>query len=48
MKTRKLHKITGLILLLPFIAWSATAVFFLIRPAYEQAYERLAVREYPL
>ena len=48
MKTRKLHKTIGLILLLPFIAWSATAVFFLIRPAYKQAYERLVVKEYPM
>jgi hypothetical protein len=45
---RRRHKLTGLILLLPFIAWSATAVFFLVRPRYEQAYETLAVRHYPL
>jgi hypothetical protein len=45
---RRRHKLTGLILLLPFIAWSATAVFFLVRPRYEQAYETLAVRQYPL
>lgn len=47
-KTRELHKIAGIILLLPFLAWSATAVFFLVRPAYEQAYARLEVRQYPL
>jgi hypothetical protein len=45
---RHRHKLTGLILLLPFIAWSATAVFFLVRPRYEQAYETLAIRHYPL
>ncbi|HTQ99057.1 MAG TPA: hypothetical protein VMH83_03665 [Candidatus Acidoferrum sp.] len=33
---------------MPFIAWSLTAVFFLVRPRYEQAYETLAVRTYPL
>ena len=48
MTTRKLHKTIGLILLLPFIAWSLTAVFFLVRPNYEEAYERLVVREYPM
>jgi hypothetical protein len=47
-KTRELHKLLGLILLLPFIAWSATAVFFLVRPAYEEAYARLEVKQYPL
>lgn len=35
-------------LLLPFMAWSATGLFFLLRPAYEQAYEQLAVKQYPL
>lgn len=48
MKTRKLHKISGLILLLPFAAWSATAIFFLVRPGYDQAYESLEVKQYPL
>lgn len=48
MNPRRLHKITGLILLLPFISWSLTAVFFLVRPRYEQAYEVLSVRQYPL
>lgn len=48
MTLRKLHKTIGLILLLPFVTWSLTAVFFLVRPRYEQAYETLAVRAYPL
>lgn len=48
MKLREQHKYLGIVLLLPFIAWSATGVFFLVRPRYEQAYEQLAVREYPL
>jgi len=45
---RKLHRTAGIIMLLPFIAWAATAVFFLVRPAYEQAYERLMIRHYPI
>lgn len=48
MKTRTLHKIAGIILLLPFLAWSATGVFFLVRPAYAQAYAPLELRTYPL
>lgn len=45
---RKRHRIVGIVMLLPFLAWAATAVFFLVRPAYEQAYEPLSVRSYPL
>lgn len=48
MKLREQHKYLGIVLLLPFMAWSATAVFFLVRPRYEQAYEQLQVREYPI
>ena len=34
-------------MLLPFIAWSASAVFFLVRPGYDEAYERPTVQQYP-
>ena len=47
-QTRQLHKILGITMLLPFLAWSATAVFFLVRPAYEDAYARLEPKQYPL
>lgn len=45
--TRSFHKILGLIMLLPFIAWSTSAVFFLVRPGYDEAYERPTVQQYP-
>ncbi len=45
---RRLHRVAGIVLLLPFLAWSTTAMFFLIKPGYDQAYERLDVRLYPL
>ena len=48
MNRRKIHRLTGILLLLHFIAWSTTAVFFLVRPAYEQAYEQLLVRQLPV
>lgn len=48
MNRRKFHRFTGILLLLPFVAWSTTAVFFLFRPAYEQAYEQLQVRQLPM
>ncbi len=42
------HKLVGTILLLPFIAWSLTGIFFLVRPGYEEAYERIPVWTYPI
>jgi len=45
---RSLHKYLGMVLLLPFIAWSATALFFLLRPAWPEAYASLEVRALPL
>jgi len=46
MITRKQHRLLGGILLFPFIAWSLTGIFFLVRPAYEQAYSSLSPRTY--
>jgi hypothetical protein len=46
MITRKQHRLLGGILLLPFIAWSFTGIFFLMRPAYEQAYSVLSPKTY--
>lgn len=48
MSPRSLHKYLGMLLLLPFIAWSATALFFLLRPAWPEAYASLELRTYPL
>lgn len=41
MKQRRVHRWLGTTLLLPFIAWSLTAMFFLLRPAYTDAYAAL-------
>lgn len=46
MITRKQHRLLGTILLLPFITWSVTGIFFLVRPAYEQAYATLSPKTY--
>ena len=43
---RKQHRLLSGILLLPFIAWSLTGIFFLVRPAYEQAYSVLSPKTY--
>lgn len=42
------HRLIGIVLLLPFIAWSLTGVFFLVRPGFAEAYERVPVRQYSL
>lgn len=42
------HRWTGIVLLLPFMAWSLTGIFFLVRPGYDEAYERVPVRQYSL
>lgn len=47
-KSRKLHKIIGLILVLPMLGWTITGVIFFIKPGYQGAYEQLSVKTYPL
>ncbi len=48
MKIRTLHKVIGLALLLPFMAWIVTALVFYFKPGYAGAYESLQVKTYPL
>lgn len=48
MNLSKHHKLLGVLLLLPFIAWSLTGIFFLFRPAYAAAYAQLLPQTYPL
>ena len=48
MKIRKLHRLIGLVLLLPFLGWVITGFVFFIKPGYAAAYETLAPKTYPL
>lgn len=48
MKTRKLHRLIGLVMVLPFIAWAITGMIFFIKPGYGDAYAPLPVKTYPL
>jgi hypothetical protein len=48
MTTRSLHRILGLVMLLPFAGWAITGAVFFVKPGYAAAYEQLAVRTYPL
>lgn len=45
---KKQHRLIGILLMLPFIVWSLTAVFFLVRPGFQEAYEAVPVRQYEL
>lgn len=48
MKSRKIHKIVGLLLVLPMFGWIITGMVFFIKPGYKNAYDQLAIKTYPL
>ena len=48
MRARKLHRIIGIVLLLPFFGWTLTGFVFFIKPGYAGAYEILNPKTYPL
>jgi uncharacterized iron-regulated membrane protein len=45
---RKLHRVIGLVMLLPLVAWAATGAVFFTKPGYGAAYDALTVRTYPI
>jgi hypothetical protein len=48
MKTRKWHRLIGLVMLAPFTGWAITGSIFSLKPGYAGAYEILQPRSYPL
>jgi hypothetical protein len=48
MRIRKLHRIIGLVLVVPFLGWVITGLVFFIKPGYSGAYELLQPKTYPL
>lgn len=48
MDLRRVHKIIGLVLLLPFLGWIVTALIFYVKPGYAEAYASLQCKTYPL
>ena len=48
MRTRTVHRIIGIILLIPFVGWAITGLVFFIKPGYTGAYEVLSPRFYPI
>ena len=47
-KLAKVHRVFGIILLIPFLGWAVTGFIFFIKPGYDAAYDTLAVKTYPL
>lgn len=48
MLIRKLHRVIGMIMVLPFLGWAVTGIVFFLKPGYAGAYESLQVKTYPL
>lgn len=48
MKSKRIHRTIGLLLVLPVIGWTITGVIFFIKPGYDAAYDQLVVKTYPL
>lgn len=45
---RRLHRIIGVVLILPMIGWAVTGFVFFVKPGYGGAYDMLTVKTYPL
>ena len=45
---RTFHKYLGIFMLLPFISWAITGTFFYFKPGYQEAYQGLTIKLYPL
>ena len=48
MKARALHRLIGLVMLLPLIGWAITGSIFFLKPGYAGAYDTPQVKTYPL
>ena len=45
---RKLHRLAGIVMLLPFLGWAVTGIVFFTKPGYGAAYDALPIKAYPL
>lgn len=48
MTARRLHRLIGLVMLLPFLGWAVTGAIFFVKPGYGGAYEAIAIKTYPI
>ena len=45
---RQIHRLIGVVMLIPLAAWAATGAVFFVKPGYGAAYDSLPVRTYPI
>lgn len=48
MNSHRLHRLIGIILLVPLCIWSITGAIFITKPGYKNAYLKLPIQSYPL
>ena len=48
MHSKKFHKLAGMVLTIPMICWALTGIVFFVKPGYQQAYEQIFVKTYPI
>jgi uncharacterized iron-regulated membrane protein len=48
MRTRTLHRVIGIVLLIPFVCWAVTGLVFFVKLGYAGAYEVLTPKSYPI
>ena len=47
-RARRSHRVLGLVMALPLVAWAATGILFFLKPGWSEAYAPLALRTMPL
>ena len=48
MTIRRIHRVIGVAMTLPLLAWAVTGFIFFVKPGYGDAYASIAVKSYPL
>jgi len=48
MEIKRIHQVLGIAMLIPLLLWSLTGIFFLIKPGYEGAYQKISPKFYDI
>src|SRR5262245_33264225 len=48
MSVRRIHRVIGLVMLLPLVGWAVTGAIFFIKPGYTSAYAQLPLKTYAI
>ena len=46
LQMRRLHRIIGMIMIIPFLGWALTGLVFFTKPGYTEAFESLSIKTY--